>query len=283
MSFRDPRTVLKTHGLWTKKQFGQNFLVDAFVVERIVSVSGALPSDIAIEIGAGCGTLTSMIAPNVRALSSIEYDRDLIPIVRSEMSAHPNVDIRQMNVLDVNWRSEAQKAGQPLMLFGNLPYHLSSEIILSLMENYGAWRRACFMVQKEFGERLAAPAGTRQSSSLSVQLQLIACTSVAFYVPPQCFTPPPKVDSCVIIIEPKSAPEVDIGSKRAFQTIVKSLFGQRRKMSRKALKSLNVDVEELLSNAELDGTRRGETFDLVELGRLAKAFHILKDRRNITQ
>lgn len=282
MSFRDPRTVLKTHGLWTKKQFGQNFLVDALVVERIVSVSGALPTDSAIEIGAGCGTLTSMIAPNVATLTALEYDRDLIPIVRSELSTHSNVKIKEMNVLDVDWQSESHAAGQPLMLFGNLPYHLSSEIILAMMESHGAWRRACFMVQKEFGERLAAPAGTRQSSSLSVQLQLIACTSVAFYVPPQSFTPPPKVDSCVIIIEPKASPEVDIGSKRAFQTIVKALFGQRRKMSRKALKSLHVDVEELLSLAKLDGTRRGETFDLHELGRLANAFHALRGQSNTT-
>ena len=248
------------------------------MVERIVSVSGALPTDRAIEIGAGCGTLTSMIARAVRTLTALEYDRDLVPVAKGELADFPNVEIREMNVLDVDWQSESEKVGQPLMLFGNLPYHLSSEIILSLMESIGAWRRACFMVQKEFGERLAATAGSRQSSSLSVQLQLVARTTVAFYVPPQSFTPPPKVDSCVIIIEPKESTEFDIGSKKAFRNIVKSLFGQRRKMSRKALKSLYVDPEVLLASANLEGTRRGETFTLEELARLSKSLHELGEQ-----
>lgn len=277
MSFKDPRNVLKRHGLWTKKQFGQNFLVDPIVVERIVSVSGAQPTDIALEIGAGCGTLTSMISSAVETVTAVEYDRDLIPVVTAELLNYANTTVREMNVLDIDWASEATQAGQPLMLFGNLPYHLSSEIILSLIDSHGAWRRACFMVQKEFGERLAAPAGTRQSSGLSVQLQLVACTSIAFYVSPQSFTPPPKVESCVIVIEPHAAVEQDIGSPKAFKAIVKALFGQRRKMSRKALKSLNVDVGQLLARAKLDGTRRGETFCLDELARLSRTLHAIEN------
>ena len=134
------------------------------------------------------------------------------------------------------------------------------------------------MVQKEFGERLAAPAGSRKSSSLSVQLQLIAQTSVAFYVTPQSFTPPPKVDSCVIVIEPKLGPEVEIGSQRDFRSVVKVLFGQRRKMSRKALKNLNVDVDELLALSDLEGSRRGETFTLEELAALSRSLYEIRSR-----
>ena len=278
MTFRDPRAVLKAQGLWTKKRFGQNFLIDPFVVEKIVAVSGALSSDQSIEIGAGCGTLTAMIAPKVAKLTALEYDRELIPVVIEELASHANVSVREANVLDINWRHEAKEVKQPLMLFGNLPYHLSSEIILSLIASHGAWRRACFMVQKEFGERLAAPAGSRKSSSLSVQLQLIAQTSVAFYVPPQAFTPPPKVDSCVIVIEPKTRLELEIGSQRDFRSIVKVLFGQRRKMSRKALKNLNIDVDELLALSELEGSRRGETFTLEELASLSRALHEIRSR-----
>ena len=200
MKFRDPRTVLKANGLWTKKQFGQNFLVDPNVVERIISVSGAVSEDIAYEIGAGCGTLTAFIAPRVSKLTSIEYDRDLMPVLQHELASHANVNLESRNVLDVEGHKESLKSGQPNMLFGNLPYHLSSEIILSLIETQGSWRRACFMVQKEFGERLAAKAGSRNSSSLSVQLESLAYTSVAFYVPPNAFVPAPKVDSCVIVI-----------------------------------------------------------------------------------
>lgn len=275
MTFRDPRDVLKDYGIWTKKQFGQNFLIDGQVVERIVNVSGALPNDIAYEIGAGCGTLTTMIAPKVQRLVSLEYDRNLIPVLEQELTGVKHVEIRSANVLDIDWQAESELAQQPLMLFGNLPYHLSSDIILSLIRKAGCWRRACFMVQKEFGERLAAAAGTRESSALSVQLQLIGFTSVAFYVPPESFVPAPKVDSCVIVIEAKPSIEQDPEFFKAFRVVVRALFGQRRKMARRALKTTGMEPEILLKLAQLDGSRRGETYNLDELRQLATAYQQL--------
>ena len=277
MTFRDPRDVLKEHRLWTKKQFGQNFLIDGQVVERIVNVSGALPEDVAYEIGAGCGTLTTMIAPEVRCLVSLEYDKKLIPVLKHELAEFSHVEIRSANVLDVDWHAEFESAEQPLMLFGNLPYHLSSDIVLSLFRAAGCWRRACFMVQKEFGERLAAPAGTRESSALSVQLQLIGFTSVAFYVPPESFVPAPKVESCVIVIESKPSIDYDVQFLKSFRTVVRALFGQRRKMARRALKTTGLNPEALLTSAGLDGRRRGETYNLTELKQLATAY------QNLTQ
>ena len=133
------------------------------------------------------------------------------------------------------------------------------------------------MVQKEFGERLAAPAGTRQSSALSVQLQLIAFTSIAFYVPPTAFVPAPKVDSCIIIIEPRRDVSYEVKFLRAFRIVVRALFGQRRKMARRALKSLDVDPHTLLSVAKMDGSRRGETFNLDELSTLAQSYLSIKE------
>lgn len=274
--FRDPRNVLKKHGLWTKKQFGQNFLIDGQIVERIVSVSGALPTDKAFEIGAGCGTLTRLIAPAVEQLTTLEYDKTLIPVLEQELGEFEQVDVRSGNVLDIDWHAEAE-SNRPLMLFGNLPYHLSSDIILSLIDSPHSWRRACFMVQKEFGERLAAPAGTRQSSALSVQLQLIAFTSIAFYVPPNAFVPAPKVDSCIVIIEPRRDVSYEVTFLRAFRIVVRALFGQRRKMARRALKSLDVDPHTLLSVAKMDGSRRGETFNLDELSTLAQSYLSIKE------
>ena len=116
MTFRDPRDVLKDYGIWTKKQFGQNFLIDGQVVERIVNVSGALPNDVAYEIGAGCGTLTTMIAPKVQRLVSLEYDRNLIPVLEQELTGFNHVEIRSANVLDIDWQAESELAQQPLML-----------------------------------------------------------------------------------------------------------------------------------------------------------------------
>ncbi len=271
MSFRDPRDVLKAHGLWTKKQFGQNFLIQAQIPERIAMVGGARSEDTVFEIGAGCGTLTRSLAPRCGRLIALEYDRDLVGVARSELAWADHVEVRSGNVLDVDWNEVAADAGTPIIIYGNLPYHLSSKIILSVLAQPNAWTRACFMVQKEFADRLAAPVGTRASSALSAQAALWAVTSHAFDVPPQAFHPAPKVESSVIVMERRDAPPVDVGSNRSFRIIVRALFAQRRKMARKALKPVCDDVASLLSDAELDGTRRGETFTLEEIAALSRA------------
>ena len=274
MSFHDPRDVLRRHGLWTKKKFGQNFLVDQFVVEQIVSSSGVLPGDRAFEIGAGCGTLTRYIAESVKRLTTLEYDVDLESILKDELDSFEHVEIVMGDVRTVNWTDEANRAKQPIFLFGNLPYHLSSEIILSLIEHMGAWRRACFMVQKEFGDRLSAPAGDRLSSALSVQLERFAYTHILFNVPPSAFVPPPKIQSTVLVIEPKPIEKRPfVGSDATYRKVVRTLFSQRRKMCRKALKGINTDVEQWLAEAQIDGTRRGETLTLKELARLSSILH----------
>ncbi len=272
MSFRDPRAVLKAHGLWTKKHFGQNFLIGADIPGRIAVAGGALPDDVIFEIGAGCGTLTHALVPVAKRVISLEHDRDLVPVARAELSYADHVEIREGNVLDVDWPALAEEAGRPLMIYGNLPYHLSTEIVLSLMAAPDSWRRACFMLQREFAERLAAPPGTRKSSALSVQAALWAHTSVVFGVPPQSFHPAPKVESSVVVMERRPALPVDIGDPKAFRGVVRALFAQRRKMARRALSSIYPDGTALLEAAGLEPTRRGETFDLAELAAISRAW-----------
>ena len=271
MIFHDPRAVLKAHGLWTKKQFGQNFLIAADVPERIVRMGGVRKDDAIFEIGAGCGTLTRALAETGNRVIALEYDRDLVPVARAELAWAPHVEIRAGNVLDVNWPDIAEELGQPPIIYGNLPYHLSSKIILGLLEHPHAWRRACFMLQKEFAERLAAQAGQREGSALSVQAAVWMVTTLAFDVPPDSFHPKPKVNSSVIVIESRQAPAVDVGCPKRFRTVVRALFAQRRKMVRKALKPITDDVEGLLEQAGLSGTRRGESFTLEELAELSRA------------
>jgi len=271
MTFHDPRIVLKAHGLWTKKQFGQNFLVAPHLPEKIVRAGGIQADDIVFEIGAGCGTLTRALAPAANRVVALEYDRDLIPVARAELAWADHVEVRGGNILDVNWQELATEFGQPPIIYGNLPYHLSSKIILGLLETPMAWRRACFMLQKEFAQRLAAPVGTRESSALSVQTALWAITTLAFDVPADCFHPAPKIDSSVIVMERRADPAVAIGSPDNFRIIVRALFAQRRKMARKALKPISKNPASLFEAANIEGTRRGENFTLDEIAALSRA------------
>ena len=137
--------------------------------------------------------------------------------------------------------------------------------------------RACFL-QYEFAQRLAAEPGTRQSSALSVQTSLWAHTAMLFPVPATAFHPPPKVESAVVVLERREQPAADVGDMKAFKTVVRALFEQRRKMSRKALKVLDCDVHQLLDAADIDGTRRGETLNLDEIARISRQFQQMRER-----
>jgi 16S rRNA (adenine1518-N6/adenine1519-N6)-dimethyltransferase len=271
LSFRDPRDVLKGHGLWTKKHFGQNFLIDPSIPDRIAQVGGASAKDVIFEIGAGCGTLTRSLAPIASRVIALEYDRDLAPVARAELAWAENVEIREGNVLDVEWDTLAEEAGQPLVIYGNLPYHLSSRILLELLEHEQSWHRACFMLQKEFAVRLCAKPGRRESSALSVQTALLTWATMVFEVGASSFHPAPKVDSAVVVLERRPEPAAEVGDPRSFRNVVRALYAQRRKMARRALKSISSDPEGLLSAAGIDGSRRGENFTLEEIAALSRA------------
>ena len=270
MTFHDPRAVLKAHNLWTKKHFGQNFLIDPSVPDRIAHAGGATASDTIFEIGAGCGTLTRSLAQVAERVIALEYDRDLVPVARAETAWASHVEIREGNVLDIHWPDIADELGGPIIVYGNLPYHLSSKIIFGLLEHPHAWSRACFMLQKEFAERLVAEPGTRQSSALSVQAALWSVNSLLFNVGAQSFHPPPKVESSVVVMERRLEPSADIGDPQDFSRLVRALFSQRRKMARKAIRSIHREPETLFEQAELDGRRRGETVSLDEIARLSR-------------
>ncbi len=266
---RDPREVLKAHGLWAKKRFGQNFLIDPSIPGRIVAAGGVSADDVAFEIGPGCGTLTAAIAQIAGRVVAIEHDRDLVPVARAELAATPTVEVRTGDVLDVDWHALAAELGGPPVVYGNVPYNLSTPIVLGLLAARGAWKRACLMLQREFAERVAAPPGTRRCGTLSAQVALWTHATLAFEVGADSFHPRPKVDSAVLVLEPRAEAAADVGDPQVFRTVVKALFAQRRKMSRKALKQVCRDPRAVLEAVGLDPTRRGETFTLEELAALS--------------
>ncbi len=266
----DPRDVLKANGLWSKKHFGQNFLVDPQVPGRIASVGGVTQRDTAFEIGAGVGTLTRALSPLAARVVALEHDRDLVPLARRETSALGNVEVREGNVLDLDWLALAEELG-PLVVYGNIPYNLSTSIVVSLLEARTAWTRVCLMVQREFAIRLAAPPGTRKCGSLSAQIALWTWPTLAFEVPSTAFHPKPKVDSAVLVLERRNEPAVQVGDPAVFRQVVRALFGQRRKMARKALRPLHDGSEALLVAAGVDPTERGEALDLAQLAAISRA------------
>lgn len=276
MTPRDPRTILRAHGLWTKKHFGQNFLVAPGVPDRIAAAGGARKADTVFEIGAGVGTLTHALAARAGRVIALERDRELMPVLESEFAGCENVTLREGNVLDVNWAAEAEANGGPLVIYGNLPYHLSTQIVLGLLAAPMTWTRACFLLQREFAARLAAPPGDRGTSALSAQAALWAISTLAFEVGPGSFHPPPKVHSAVLVMERRAAPAVDVGDAKAYRAVVRALFAQRRKMARRALRSVCDDPVALLESAGVTPTARGEALSIEELAALSRALVALR-------
>ena len=229
----NPYHVLREHGLKAKKSLGQNFLVDPYMPLRIAQSGGIQKQDIVLEIGAGCGTLTHALAHYAHRVIALEYDEDLVPIAQSEMSYAPHVEIRQQDIHTFDWQSFAQESNQPIVVFGNLPYYLSSDILLSLLEDNPYWTRACFLVQQEFAQRVCALPGNRQAGSISALTHLLTYPSMLFQVDAECFSPPPKVTSAVMVLEKRDQPQYQVGSMKSFRHVVRALFAQRRKMVRR--------------------------------------------------
>lgn len=267
----DPRVVLKAHGLWARKRLGQNFLIDPMVPGRIAMAGGVTPGDAVFEIGAGTGVLTHALAARARRVLAIEFDRDLLPVLRAELGYADHVEVREGDIRQVSWPAIAEELGGPPLIYGNVPYNLSSNILIGLIEAPQSWRRACFLLQKEFARRAAAPPGTRHCGALSAMVALWCHASMAMDVPASAFHPAPKIDSAVLVLERRAEPAEDVGDLRVFRQVVRAVFAQRRKMARKALKPLTAESEAVLTDAGIEPTRRGETFNLGELAAISRA------------
>jgi 16S rRNA (adenine1518-N6/adenine1519-N6)-dimethyltransferase len=271
----DPRSLLQAHGLHARKWLGQHFLVDPAMPELIAVVGGAGKDDAVFEIGAGTGVLTRALAPRVGRLIALEHDRDLVPVLHTQLLGFPHVSVREGDIREVDWAGVASELGQDPIIYGNIPYNLSSAIIIGLLESTH-WRRACFLLQKEFAERITAPPGTRLCGTLSAGTALLTYATLEFLVPASAFLPPPKVESAVVVLERRPAPAEDVGDVATFRQVVRALFAQRRKMARGSLKPIFADTERLLATAGIEGTRRGETFSLRELATLSRTLKALR-------
>jgi 16S rRNA (adenine1518-N6/adenine1519-N6)-dimethyltransferase len=276
MVIDDPRRVLARHGLRAKKSWGQNFLRDPGVHARIVAAAGAGADDVVVEIGAGLGTLTAALAraepPPLRVLA-IERDPDMLRVLAAELGGDARVTVVAEDAVGFDLAAAAREAGRPVIVVGNLPYQITSPLLLAIVHAGPAVARAVVMVQRELGERVVARPGGRTYGRLSVAVQQRAEASVLFHVRPGAFVPAPKVTSSVIRLEPRRAPLAAVRNEALFEEVVKQAFGTRRKMLRRALEPRfgGEAAARALAAAGIDGTRRAEELAVTDFARLTDA------------
>jgi 16S rRNA (adenine1518-N6/adenine1519-N6)-dimethyltransferase len=275
--FPDPRTLLARHGLGAKKSWGQNFLVSGRAYRGIVDATVAAADDWIVELGAGLGTLTTRLAERVPEgrVFAVERDRDLVAVLREELGHLEGIDIVAANALTYDVAMVARWRGEPVVVCGNLPYNIASQILVRIVELRHSVARAVVMIQREMAERLAAAPGSKTYGALGVLVQTYADVTVVLRVGADAFVPRPKVDSAVVRLVPlpRGEPRVPLDDPERYRDVVHAAFEQRRKTLRNALRArYDVNLVDLaLAASGIDGSRRGETLSVAEFAALANA------------
>ena len=268
--------ILKAFGLHMSKKLGQNFLIDASVVRGIVAAAEVQPGDRVLEIGPGIGTLTQGLAEAGATVKAVELDKKLPAVLKETLAAYQNVEIIPGDILKVNI-PEIMGPG-PFKVAANLPYYITTPILMTLLERHLPITHLVTMVQKEVAERMTAQPGSRIYGALSVAVQYYTEPEIVLNVPPRSFIPAPEVDSVVIACRVRETPAVTVRDEKLFFRVVKAAFGQRRKTLANALRGGGFPEEQVrdaMSAAGIDLLRRGETLSLAEFGHLADAFAAL--------
>ncbi len=273
-----PRTLLSAWTLSPKKQFGQNFLSDPKTAEMIVSRSGISKEDIVLEIGAGLGALTVPLALAAEKVYAVEKDINLLPLLRSELLAKniDNVSIMNENILDTDIESTAAKHGRKIVVIGNLPYNISSQVLVKLINQRSCLSRAVLMFQKELSERICAKPGCKDYGRISVMLRYCADIGKIADIKASLFFPKPKIDSQIIEIRFKESPDFPADDEKFFFSVIKAAFGKRRKTLKNSLSGseLGIDAQtavSALNSAGIDPARRAETLTVEEFVKLSNA------------
>lgn len=281
MDFKDIKTqeLVKKYNFKFSKSLGQNFLVDDTVLDDIVSGAEVNENDFVIEIGPGVGTLTAQILKRAKRVTSIELDNDLIPILQQELGDNPNFQLIHKDALKVDF-NEVIGDEESVKLVANLPYYVTTPIIVKLLKEQYNFKSLTIMIQKEVAERIDAEPNCKDYGSLSVLVQYYCNTSIVRKVPPTCFIPRPKVESIVIKLERLEEPRVKVKDEALMFEIVRSGFNMRRKTLWNATKSLGLDKEKLeaaFENSGIDPKRRAETLSIEEFAELADSIYELKN------
>lgn len=269
--------VLQKYQFNFQKKFGQNFLIDPSVLERIVDAAQITKEDCVLEIGPGIGTMTQYLAESAREVVAVEIDRALIPILNDTLSAYDNVTVINADILkvDIEQLVEERNGGRPIKVVANLPYYITTPIIMNLLESRVPLKSITIMVQKEVAERMQVGPGTKDYGALSLAVQYYAKPEIMANVPPNCFIPRPNVGSAVIRLTRYEEPPVQVQDERKMFALIRASFNQRRKTLANGLSNaagLGVTrerVAQVLKEMGLPVTVRGETFTLEQFAELS--------------
>ena len=275
--------IIKKYGFTFQKKFGQNFLIDEHVIRKIIQAAGVTKEDYVLEIGPGIGTLTQYLAEAAREVTAVEIDKKLLPILEETLADHPNVQVINNDILKVDLKALAQEknGGRPIKVVANLPYYITTPIIMALFESHVPVENITVMVQKEVAERMKVGPGSKDYGALSLAVQYYAEPYLAANVPVNCFIPRPNVDSAVIRLTRHEAPPVLAEDEGLMFRIIRASFNQRRKTLLNGLRNsdlITADKEQILEAFKMAGipeNARGETLGLAEFAALANA---LKDQ-----
>ena len=223
--------IIQKHGFMFQKKFGQNFLIDTRVLEKIVAAAGVTKDDCVLEIGPGIGTLTQYLAEAAGHVIAVEIDRNLIPILEETLAEHENVTVVNQDILktDIKGLADAYHGGRPLKVVANLPYYITTPIVMSLLEGEDLVDSITVMVQKEVAERMMEGPGSKEYGALSLAVQYYARPEIVANVPPNCFIPRPNVGSAVIRLTKHETPPVQVKDPKKMFQLIRASFNQRRK------------------------------------------------------
>ena len=269
--------VLQKYNFNFQKKFGQNFLIDTHVLEKIISAAQITKEDCVVEIGPGIGTMTQYLAEAAGHVVAVEIDKNLIPILADTLSAYDNVEVINEDILkvDINRLVQEKNGGRPIKVVANLPYYITTPIIMGLFESHVPMDSITIMVQKEVADRMQEGPGTKDYGALSLAVQYYAKPEIVANVPPNCFIPRPNVGSAVIRLTRYQEPPVQVNNESLMFGLIRASFNQRRKTLVNGLgNASNVSVskdavKEALAQMGLSETIRGEALTLEQFAQLA--------------
>jgi len=280
----DTREILKKYNIKPSKSLGQNFLTDRGVLDRIIEAAKTGKDDLVIEIGPGLGVMTAALATRAGFVAAVELDRGVLPALKDTLRGFSNILIINKDILKVDIKKEILESEElirsgfrpaKVKIVANLPYYITTPIIMRLLEQQVGAESMVFMVQKEVAERMVARPGGKEYGALSVAVQFYSEARIMFDVPPHCFIPRPEVYSSVIRLKIYKAPPVDVKNREIFFKTVKAAFGQRRKTLVNAISNSGYfmadkeEIKKILGNMGINERQRGETLTIEQFAELS--------------
>lgn len=268
--------TIKKYDFAFQKKFGQNFLIDGHVLDKIIAAAGVTKEDVVLEIGPGFGTMTQYLAEAAKEVIAVEIDKTLIPILQETLKDYDNVTLINEDILkvDIGALAEEKNGGNPIKVVANLPYYITTPIIMGLFENHVPLENVTVMVQKEVAQRMQAGPGTKDYGALSLAVQFYAQPYIVANVPPNCFIPRPNVGSAVIRLTKWEKPPVQVKDEAFLFSLIRASFNQRRKTLQNSLVNGGIGVTKeqvaaALEKMELPPAVRGEALTLSQFAGLS--------------